>query len=96
MSTTTIRLPEELKARIAEAARAEGLSTHAFMVQAIELRAAHLEAQQDFRRTASRRLAEAERNGESIPWADARRYLLDRATGKKPVRPRARKTTTRA
>ena len=35
MSTTTIRLPEELKARVAEAARKAGASTHSFILEAI-------------------------------------------------------------
>ena len=35
MSTTTIRLPDELKERVAQVAQAAGLSAHAFIVQAI-------------------------------------------------------------
>jgi predicted transcriptional regulator len=95
MSTTTIRLPDELKARVAEAARREGVSTHAFLLQAIEQRTAQLEAQQDFLRTAQRRLAEWDRNNESIPWDEMRQYVLDRAAGKKPARPHPRQTPGR-
>lgn len=35
MSTTTIRLPEELKARVAAAADNVGVSSHSFILQAI-------------------------------------------------------------
>lgn len=35
MSTTTIRLPEELKAGIDKLAASAGKSTHAFMVEAL-------------------------------------------------------------
>ena len=65
------------------------------MLQAIEQRATLLEAQQDFLRTAQRRLAEWERTGESIPWEEMRQYVLDRVAGKKPVRPRPRKAPGR-
>src|SRR3546814_20149299 len=35
MSTTTIRLPDELKARIAEAAKRAGTTSHNFILEAI-------------------------------------------------------------
>jgi len=35
MSTTTIRLPEDLKARVAAAAKRAGTSTHGFILEAI-------------------------------------------------------------
>ncbi len=35
MSTTSLKLPEELKARAISAARAKGVTPHAFMLEAI-------------------------------------------------------------
>jgi predicted transcriptional regulator len=35
MSTTTIRLPDELKARVARAAKRAGTTAHGFIVEAI-------------------------------------------------------------
>ncbi len=36
MSTTTIRIPEDLKKRISQAAENAGTSSHAFILEAIE------------------------------------------------------------
>ena len=36
-ATTTLKLPDELKARIAAVAQQSGKSAHAFMVEALEL-----------------------------------------------------------
>ena len=35
MSTTTLRLPDELKARIAEVAKQAGVTPHHFMLEAV-------------------------------------------------------------
>ncbi|MBE7417197.1 MAG: ribbon-helix-helix protein, CopG family [Ideonella sp.] len=91
MSTTTIRLSDELKARLAEAAQAEGVTAHAFIVDAIRLRTAQSEARRDFVQEAQHRLAEMDRTGLAVPWDEARRYLVARAAGQKAARPRARK-----
>ncbi|MCA0240381.1 MAG: ribbon-helix-helix protein, CopG family [Proteobacteria bacterium] len=45
MSTTTVRLPEELKSRIDRLAAADGKTAHAFMVDALA-RAAELRKRQ--------------------------------------------------
>jgi predicted transcriptional regulator len=43
MSTTSLKLPDELKQRAVSAAHLQGVSTHAFMVNAIEQAAAMAE-----------------------------------------------------
>lgn len=53
MATTSLKLPDELKARVAKIAEASGKSPHAFMVDAIEQEAQRSEKYQTF-------LAEAE------------------------------------
>jgi predicted transcriptional regulator len=91
MSTTSIRLPDELKRRLTQAAKESGQTPHGFIVEAIELRTAQAEARRDFVREARERADEIERTGMAVPWDDARAYLLARAAGKRPARPRARK-----
>lgn len=92
MSTTTVRLPDDLKARIAKLAKQAGVSAHNYIVQAVEREAQRDEARADFARTARSRLDKMERTGEGIPWDEARTYLLARAAGKQVARPAARKT----
>jgi len=48
MSTTSLKLPDELKQRIAEAARRAGITPHAFMVAAIEQATASAETRAHF------------------------------------------------
>lgn len=91
MSTTTIRLPEELKARIAQAAEAAGTTSHNFILEAIAEKADQAERQSDFHAEAERRWAEFLKTGESIPWDEMRRYLVSRIQGKATSRPVARK-----
>ncbi len=91
MSTTTIRLPDALKARIAKAAEAAGTTSHNFILEAIAEKAELAERRADFHDEAERRWAEFLETGESIPWEDMRRYLMDRSQGKASPPPVARK-----
>ena len=91
MSTTTIRLPDELKARIAEAAKQAGTTSHNFIVEAIAEKADSAERQADFHALADQRYAQFLESGKSIPWEEARTYLKDRLAGKAVKRPLARK-----
>lgn len=91
MSTTTIRLPDELKARIAKVAEAAGTTSHNFILEAIAEKAELAERRADFYALADQRWAEFLETGESIPWEEARRYFQARVAGKRAKRPVARK-----
>jgi predicted DNA-binding protein len=91
VSTTTIRLPEELKARVAAAAERAGTTSHNFILEAIAEKADSAERRADLADVAERRYAGIVASGKTIPWAEMRRYLEDRAAGKKAKRPAARK-----
>ena len=91
MSTTTIRLPEDLKDRIAQAAERAGTTPHAFILEAIAERVDEVERRNDFHDTAERRYAEIVVSGKTIPWSEMRTYLEDRLAGKKTTRPKGRK-----
>lgn len=91
MSTTTIRLPDTLKARIARAAEAAGTTPHGFILEAIAEKAEQAERRSDFHAEAERRWAEFLQTGESIPWDEMRRYLMGRVRDKATPRPVARK-----
>ena len=91
MSTTTIRLPDELKARVAAAAKQAGTTSHNFILEAIAARADSAERQSDFYAEAERRYERVVETGETIPWDEFRDYLMDRIHGKGTPRPVARK-----
>ncbi|MSQ60150.1 MAG: ribbon-helix-helix protein, CopG family [Betaproteobacteria bacterium] len=91
MSTTTIRLPDDLKARVALAAERSGTSAHSFILEAIAEKADQAERHADFLGTAERRFAGLTASGKAIPWEQMRRYLQDRIAGKPAARPAARK-----
>ncbi|WP_313027576.1 ribbon-helix-helix protein, CopG family [Pseudomonas lopnurensis] len=91
MTTTTIRMPEELKERVRQVASRTGTSTHAFILQAIEEKAEQAALRHDFDETANQRYARILESGETIGWSEMRRYLEDSAKGERPSRPTVRK-----
>ncbi|UYK80072.1 ribbon-helix-helix protein, CopG family [Xanthomonas sacchari] len=91
MSTTTIRLPDALKARVAKAAEAAGTTSHNFILEAIAEKAELAERRVDFHAEAERRWGEFLETGESIPWDEMRRYLMERIEGKDIPPPATRK-----
>lgn len=91
MSTTTIRLPEDLKARVAAAAERAGTSAHSFILEAIAEKADQAERREDFHAVAEKRYADLVASGKTIPWETMRGYLEDRSVGKTAVRPVVRK-----
>jgi len=95
MSTTTIRLPDELKARIADAAKRGGTTAHNFILEAIAEKADQVERRSDFHAVAEERYARILETGKTIPWEDMRSYLQARITGKPARRPAARKLSAK-
>ena len=91
MSTTTIRLPEDLKARVAAAARRAGTSTHGFILEAIAEKAKQEDLRADFDAVAEDRYARIVSTGKTISWQEMRGYLEERIAGKNVKRPVARK-----
>ena len=91
MSTTTIRLPEALKARVAAAAKRAGTTSHSFILEAIAEKADQEERRADFNEVAEQRYARIVASGKTIPWHVMRGYLEARLTGRKAKRPAARK-----
>ena len=91
MSTTTIRLPKDLKARIAAAAERAGTTPHGFILEAIAEKADQAERRADFHDVAEGRYEELLASGKTIPWEKMRGYLEARVAGKRVARPRARK-----
>ena len=91
MSTTTIRLPHELKARVVAAAKRAGTTAHSFILEANAEKADEEERRSDFHDVAEKRYAQIAASGKAIPWNEMRAYLENRAAGKKVRRPIAKK-----
>lgn len=91
MSTTTIRLPEKMKARVAAAAKRSGTTTHAFILDAIAEKAEQEDLRAAFDADAEDRYAQIVATGKTIPWQEMRGYLEERLAGKEGKRPVARK-----
>jgi len=88
-ATTTLKLPENLKKRIAPLAESAGKTPHAWMVEALETQAALAEKRKAFIADALAAEKEVEKNGLVFRAEDVHRYIRDRAAGKKSARPKS-------
>ena len=91
MTTTTIRLPDDLKSRVAAAAKRMGTTPHGFILEAIAEKADLAERRASFDAEAEQRYDRIVASGETIPWETMRHYLEGKAAGKAPRRPAPRK-----
>lgn len=91
MATTTIRLGEDMKARVTAAAERVGKSPHAFILEAITHRVEQAEVENEFLRLADERWHRVLATTETVPWNEAKEYLAKRAGGEKRRRPRGRR-----
>lgn len=90
-STTTIRLTEDMKQRIAQAARRDSTTAHGFILEAITEKVEREECRAEFDEEARARLAKLVETGESISWDDMKRHLSARLAGQDAPLPVARK-----
>jgi predicted transcriptional regulator len=87
--STTLKLPENLKKRIAPLASSAGKTPHAWMVEALETQAALAEKRKKFVAAAIAAENEVEKTGLVYAADDVFAYLKDKLAGKKPKRPRS-------
>lgn len=87
-ATTTLKLPEDLKKRIAPLAESAGKTPHAWMVEAIESQAALAERRRTFVAAALTAERIAKRTGKVFAFDDVRSYLITTGQGKKAKRPK--------
>jgi len=90
MSTTTIRLPDALKERVAHAAAHCNQTAHSFILEAIAEKTEREERRQQLEEAADRRYANLA-SGETIAWDEMRTYLEAKLAGQNPALPQARK-----
>jgi predicted transcriptional regulator len=90
MPTTTIRIDDDLKTRIAAAAERAGKTAHAFILDAIAGTVEQVELDEAFHRLADERWAGILATGKTVPWDEAKTWLEARSRGKRPRKPVAR------
>jgi predicted transcriptional regulator len=91
MPTTTLKLSQELKQRVASLVDGTGKSAHAFMVEAIEHHTSAAEQRKAFVQAALAADREFSRTGKGYAFEDVRKYLRARVAGKPARRPRLRR-----
>ncbi|MDZ4255784.1 MAG: hypothetical protein U1A72_24730 [Sulfuritalea sp.] len=89
MSTTSLKLPDDLKQRAIAAAEKVGVSPHAFMVHAIELAATAAERRAGFVAEALAAREQMLKTGKGYDSAEVHAYLKERIAGGKAAKPKA-------
>ena len=87
----SLRVPLEVKKKVAKLAEVQDTTSHAFMLEAIREKVEAEEARAAFRAEARRRLMRMHRTGLGIPAEEVFGYFRERARGGKPARPKPRK-----
>lgn len=81
MSTTSLKLSDELKARVAKLAEATGKTAHAFMVEAIEHETSRNEKYQAFLAEAEASWQEYQKTGIAYAAEDVHAYVRAKLRG---------------
>ena len=89
MATTSIKIPPTLKKRVAAAAAGLGLTSHAFMVQAIEDSAQAAELRRKFVSVADMARTRLIETGKGHDGDAVHAYIRNRVQGRRSTRPRA-------
>jgi len=90
VSATSLKLPDDLKRRIARLAASTGQTPHAFMVDALAREAERSELRERFAAEAADSEREALGTGKAHSLEATFDYLAARIGGKNPRRPRPR------
>ncbi len=87
-TTTTLKLPDALKATIAQVAALEGKTAHALMVETLQTAMDDALARQQFYANAEAALADTLRTNQAYRSEGVKAYIMARAQGDNPVRPK--------
>lgn len=89
-TSTTLKLPDELKRRIAALVEGTGKTPHAFMVEALEAQTRQAELRQAFVREAGEALDEMDRTGRGYAAKEVHAHMRARVAGQRTPRPKAK------
>jgi predicted transcriptional regulator len=90
MATTSLKLPDGLKARATAVAKRRGISTHAFLVEAINLAATAAEQRARFVADARAARATMLKSGSGFDADEVHAHLLKRVARKPSRKPRTK------
>lgn len=91
MATTTIRIDDELKSRVASAAEHAGKTPHAFILDAISSTVEKAEYARAFADDADARWSRVLKTGKTIGWDEMREFISARGNGEVLPSPKPRK-----
>jgi len=90
MSTTSLKLPDDVKDRAVAAAKRRGVSPHAFMVEAIRSAASAAERRAEFISVAVSARKAMKKSGAGYRATDVGSYLRARARAQAAPKPKAK------
>ena len=90
MPTTSLKLPEDVKQLAAQAAKHQGVTLHAFMVDAIRATAVAAERRAAFVADAVAARTASLKSGKGYSANDVHAYIEARARGKATAKPKAK------
>jgi predicted transcriptional regulator len=85
---TTLKVPDDLRAKLARHAEAEGKTPHAYMLEALREKVDRADRRREYLAAGAASMREYEKTGVAYAMEDVGRYILGIAAGKKPVRPK--------
>ncbi len=88
-ATTSLKLPEALKASIAQVAALEGKTSHALMVETLQSAMEDALARQQFYADGEASFEDTLKTNAVFGAADVKAYVMARVAGRKPIRPKA-------
>lgn len=84
MATTSLKLPDALKERVAKLAEVSGKTPHAFMVEAIAEQTERIEEDRAFMARAEASLKHYQETGIGYPAEDVYEYIREKLKGNNP------------
>ena len=93
MQTTTIRLDDSMKERIAAAAEQGGKSAHTFILDSISQTVEQVQLDSEFNEVADERRKGILASGKTVSWDDAKASLKAKSLDESPTKPLARSST---
>jgi predicted transcriptional regulator len=91
-SPTTLKVPDDLRARLAEQAESEGKTPHAYMLEALREKADRADRRREYLSAGAASMREYERTGIAYAMEDVEKYILGIAAGKSVRRPKPIRT----